>query len=386
MTESSDTPSPNVFDETNEVPERALRIYARLWQFETWLRQMVYVELRALKGDDWSAEIKGNAKAFAGDKYLKHMPTPEMHALSLSPLSQLTGLVKANWNCFEPYLPPQDLWNAKLSEISQIRHRCAHFRSGHADDYSRLRQFLRDIDRGFWTFCTSYNNAYPVLPQSCDAVTENYLHLDPIPFSEVEPHHWAQVGHVDRSPVIGMNVRVQRRPWANSVAKADGEAGYLYDITLFANDRIFDYPKLLEATKHLHPHFVHVILDGHEGSIRLTLPTILGSAKVIDLLDEFLKLAIYAVSRVRNPELQTATIRELQHLVAGARSLDFRIVELVERHLGSQLSARSTLPVPTSIGDTMNHTNKCAGFQQRSMERNRVNNAQNAGILEANGY
>jgi len=301
MTDSAETPKPNAFDEATEVPEQALRIYARLWQFETWLRQMVYVELRALKGDDWGAQVKANSKAFAADKQLKHMPTPEMNALSYSQLAQLIELVKDNWGCFEPYLPPQSLWEAKLSEIAQIRHRSAHFRIGHADDYSRLRQFLRDIDHGFWTFCTSYNGAHPVLPPSGDAVTENFLSLDPIPFSEVEPNLWAQVGHVDRSPVIGMTVRVQRRPWAASVAKADGERGYLYDITLIANDRVFDFPKLLEATKHLHPHFVHILLDGLEGTVRLTVPTILGSARVITILDEFLELSVYAVGRARSP-------------------------------------------------------------------------------------
>lgn len=171
MTEAADAPKPNAFDEANEVPERALRVYARLWQFETWLRQMVCVELRALLGDEWSAQIKENAKAFTSDKYLKHMPTPEMHALSYAPLSQLTNLVRDNWSCFEPYLPPRPLWDAKLSEISQIRHRSAHFRIGHADDYSRLHQYLRDIDHGFWTFCTSYNHGHPVLPPSGDAVT-----------------------------------------------------------------------------------------------------------------------------------------------------------------------------------------------------------------------
>lgn len=30
-----------------ELPRRVLATYARLWQLETWLRQMVYVELRA---------------------------------------------------------------------------------------------------------------------------------------------------------------------------------------------------------------------------------------------------------------------------------------------------------------------------------------------------
>ena len=188
MSEASSPTASSFFDETPDVPEQALRIYARLWQFETWLRHMVYVELRALQGDGWSAGLSAKAYSLEADKRLTHMPTPEMNALSYAQLSQLTKLIGTNWCCFESYLPPRDLWDAKLVEISQIRHRIAHFRVGHVDDLPRLIQFLRDIDRGFWIFCTTYNEAHPVLPASRDAVTQHFLHLDPLPWGEFEPN------------------------------------------------------------------------------------------------------------------------------------------------------------------------------------------------------
>lgn len=318
MTES---PPPSPFDEASEVPERALRIYARLWQFETWLRQMVYVELRALAGDNWSAGLRVNERAFQADKSLKHMPTPEMNALSYSQLSDLMALIREHWACFEPYLPPQALWEAKVSEISQIRHRIAHFRVGHADDYQRLRQFLRDIDQGFWTFCTNYNAGGPILPQSDDPVTTHFLELDPIPWSEIEPRKWAQVGHVDRSPVIGMTVQVITRPWATATQTVDGQSGHLYDFNLMSYDRKFDYPKVLEATRRLHPHFAHISLGGHEDTMRLTLPTILGTAKVIGLIEEFLEYARYGVSRSRSPVVgpPDAVAEEWPEYVLGPR-------------------------------------------------------------------
>ena len=199
MSEASSTTASGFFDETPDVPERALRIYARLWQFETWIRSMVYVELRVLLGDGWSAGLSAKAHSFEADKRLTHMPTPELNALSYAQLSQLTTLIGTHWPCFECYLPPRELWDAKLVEICQIRHRIAHFRVGHVDDLPRLLQFLRDIDRGFWTFATSYNDAHPVLPASRDAVTHHFLHLDPLPWCEVEPNQWARVGMVDKS-------------------------------------------------------------------------------------------------------------------------------------------------------------------------------------------
>ena len=39
------------------MPIQAINTYSRLWQFETWLRTMVYVELRALLGDDWARDF-----------------------------------------------------------------------------------------------------------------------------------------------------------------------------------------------------------------------------------------------------------------------------------------------------------------------------------------
>jgi len=263
---------------------------------------MVYVELRALRGDDWSNNVSLSSTSFEADKNLTHMPTPEMNALSYAPLSKLGELVRKNWTCYAPYLPPQDLWEAKLKEISQIRHRIAHFRSGHTDDHARILQFLRDIDKGFWTFCTSYNNAQPVLPQSDDLVTSHFLNLDPLPWMEIEPRKWARVGLVDQSLIVGMTVNVQRRPWAKSADRVDGSVGFLYDFRLSARgQRMFDYPRLLEATRNLHSHLVHICLDASEDAVRLTIPAILGSSKVIEIVERVVEASEYNISSHRNP-------------------------------------------------------------------------------------
>jgi hypothetical protein len=302
MTDSLAPPESPAYLETDEVPERAHRIFARLWQFETWLRRMVYIELRALLGDDWSNSLPANSRSFEADKHLKHMPTPEMNALSYSSLSNLTRLVRGHWDYFAPYLPPQALWDAKLAEVSQIRHRIAHFRVGHADDHPRLIQFLRDVDKGFWSFCTSYNDADPILPQSEDPVTAHFLPLDPLPWGEIAPQKWARVGHVDKSELIGLTVEVLTRPWANSSHQVHGRPGYLYDINMMAHDgRRFDYARLLERSLKLHDHLAHICLGDHEGALRLTVPTLLGATKVIALVEELLEIARSNVNRSRNP-------------------------------------------------------------------------------------
>lgn len=91
------------------------------------------------------------------------------------------------------------------------------------------------------------------------------------------------------------------RPWATPVHSVDGEAGHFYDLNLHSHERILDYERLLEATRPLHSHFAHICLGHMEDTVRLTVPTVLGSRKIIEVLEQFLESARYCVSRSRNP-------------------------------------------------------------------------------------
>jgi hypothetical protein len=170
------------------------------------------------------------------------------------------------------------------------------------DDLPRLLQFLRDIDLGFWTFCTSYNNGQAILPQDKDPVTKHFLSLDPLPWGQVAPNEWARVGFVDKSLVIGVTVEVERRPWAEWADGIDGKAGFLYDFILTAYDgRKFDYPRFLDRTRNLHQHMTHMCLSSSENSVRLTVPAVLGATRIIEIIDRIVGIAGYHVSRSRNP-------------------------------------------------------------------------------------
>jgi hypothetical protein len=153
------------FPDVSELPERVLHTYARLWQLETWLRRLVYVELRARFGDGWKSHVGNWENPMGADKRLSHMPTPEDDPLSYTQLSGLCKIISGpHWDMFSAVLPPKSIWEGKLEEIKQIRHRVAHFRLGHEGDLARVLQLLRDLDKGFWTFCTSYNDAIPASP------------------------------------------------------------------------------------------------------------------------------------------------------------------------------------------------------------------------------
>jgi len=284
-------------DQVPELSIRQLSTYARLWQLETWLRRMVYIELRALRGDSWSVGIDAEFSLKA-DKRLSHMPTPEKDPLSYITFKELTRQISDNWSAFSCYLPPQNIWGAKLEEVGQIRNRVAHFRRGHGDDHPRVLQLLRDLDRGFWTFCTSYNNPQAILPASHDPVTAHFLKHDPFPWTNTGDNEWVRIGHAPRDMVLSVTVEVLRRPWAEIASSVDGTAGYLYDVHLGARDgREFDYPSYLKNTARIHPRLVHLCLYNTANTVRLTIPALLGAQDIINLVEEALEVARYAVYR-----------------------------------------------------------------------------------------
>lgn len=166
-----------------ELPDRILQTYSRLWQLETWMRCMVYVELRALEGDSWTTKVRLEKveRSQEADKALIHMPTPEEDPLSYAQLSELRRIIRENRSLFDPFLPPEKIWDARMDEIAQVRHRVAHFRRANEHDLNRVVHLLRDIDKGFWRFCTSYNDKHPVLPQTDDPVVAHFFPLDPLP-------------------------------------------------------------------------------------------------------------------------------------------------------------------------------------------------------------
>jgi hypothetical protein len=270
-----------------ELTDNVLETYARLWQFETWLRRLVYVQLRSLDGDAWETKIE-TAKTKTPkkhDKDLTHMPTSEDDVLSFVQLSELKRIVADHWNLFASYLPPQSIWDAKLTEVMASRHRVAHFRSLHRDDLARVKQFLRDIDNGFWRICTSYNAPSPVLPQSEDPVVEHFLDYDLLPWCKTHDGKWARVGVVDPSERVTMTIEVLTMPWAKWVTPIAGTPGFLYDVLIYARGRWHhDFTRLLQSTRHVHQHMVHICLADGGKSFRFTLPACLGADKINEII------------------------------------------------------------------------------------------------------
>lgn len=295
-TSVNEAPKPSL-PEVRELPERILHTYSRLWQLETWLRRLVYIELRAFAGDDWESKVRKGDGSRLADKRLTHMPTPENDLLSYVQFAEIRRLISDEWRLFSPYLPPQNIWEAKLEEVAQIRHRVAHFRLGHEDDLQRVVQLLRDIDKGVWLFCTSFNDPHPVLPQSEDPVVQHFLPLDLLPWTEVQGRKWARVGTIDPNAAFTVAVEVLCRPWATWSTPVAGNEGMLYEVRIYVRHiRHLEFDKFLKGTQDLHKHFVHICLDDAAKDIRVTIPAILGTDKVIELVDKLVEATRYCIS------------------------------------------------------------------------------------------
>jgi hypothetical protein len=74
-----------------DLPQQVLETYARLWQLETWLRQLVYVQLRAKSGDAWEGHVNRALNSKTNDRRLTHMPTPDESPLELRATLRVAG-------------------------------------------------------------------------------------------------------------------------------------------------------------------------------------------------------------------------------------------------------------------------------------------------------
>jgi hypothetical protein len=182
--------------------------YSRLFQLETWFRELVYLETKAHFGKQWWIEAEQALsrsgapgipadRSLRGDKKHPHMATPENDPLWFLSFDSLLKIVFDSqlWPLFEPYLTTKELLQAKFTEILPIRNRVGHNRALHEDDLDRIRRLLRDLDKGFWRFCTSFNDKRPfVAALRSDPLYSHFRDRMGFDYAEVGPDQWALVG------------------------------------------------------------------------------------------------------------------------------------------------------------------------------------------------
>lgn len=204
----------------SRVPPDALAFYGRWWQLETWLRELVYVELRAKYGVTWTRHLKGRAPArAAGDTanaYMASADTGEL--LAYADIGDLFALVEDQWSIFSPFLPPRRRWQGASDELRELRNRNAHCRRPHEDDLARIEQTLRDLESGATRFYRSYHDTHGV-----------YASHDPVAQSWVEGRHeTAQrlLEHGERQYDVRFRLSYSTRPWAAAPVDEDSISGH----------------------------------------------------------------------------------------------------------------------------------------------------------------
>lgn len=205
---------------TNGMPALASALYGRWWQLESWLRSLVYVELRSARGKSWvDALPKISEDRQIGDEEFHHMPTPDaQNRLAYADASTLFKITFENWDIFKSSLPPRNIWSGRVDELKAIRNRIGHCRRPHGDDLVRLEQTLRDLEGGAFRSTSAFNNQWHANEQWTDAVADGW----------VRKHHDTAIrliNHAELQYDTIFELRYSRRPWAGSLHRDSSIVG-----------------------------------------------------------------------------------------------------------------------------------------------------------------
>lgn len=220
------------------VPKDATAIHARWWQLETYLRELLYVELHARYGPYWEAQLpeeqqtilNGQADRYqSNDQQLSYMHTPDATArLTYLDVGGILALLEGNWNLVSHgLLDDIEIWKARMRELNKVRRRIAHCRRPHGRDLERVENTLRDIDAPAHAAIATFNK--PIFLRTSERD-------DPVLHAWVDGEHddASLIDHCQTNYDIRFQLRATRRPWADPVgddAPISGQPGYLWEVT-----------------------------------------------------------------------------------------------------------------------------------------------------------
>jgi Swt1-like HEPN len=226
------------------VPAEALVLYGRWWQLETWLRQLIYVELRARDGVKWAAALPPKAEEReTKDRRHGYMATPDAQArLAYLDFSPLLDLLETHWSLFADSLIDPEVWSGRAVELRNIRNRIGHCRRPHSDDLARLEQTLRDLDSGAFRAVAAFNRQYQPEGDLDDPVVEAWV-------QDQHDDAYRLVGHAARQYDVRFVLRFSCRPWAEPPAEGrpvTGKVGYLWHASWYVGSGFVDLRKFWE--------------------------------------------------------------------------------------------------------------------------------------------
>jgi hypothetical protein len=318
------------------MPARSLALYARWWQLENWLRQLAYTELRAAHGISWVTHVKTAAGRSAGrqaiDSRYVHMASVDGdNPIAYLDYKELCRLITSNWELFDCALFDKESWEARQSELLQIRHRIGHMRRPHEDDLNRIEQILRDLERGTFITLASYNRRYVPDPRkNSDPITVAWIREEDSTAKDL-------INHAARQYEIQTEIEVSRRPWAEWQDNLACARGILWHVQFRARDRAIDIRSLWYSSyiKSIRPLIVHM-LSGHPGQVEFTFSAVDDPRQISDAIEQTLKgvLRASAVDRSSDHDERRAEW-------SRGRDIDFRVL----METGWNIVDVTTLPI-----------------------------------------
>jgi hypothetical protein len=240
------------------MPARSVGLYARWWQLETWLRELAYVELRALSGRAWTDAVKVATGRQNQDVRFTHMAGADNdNPLAYLDYSQLLEVLDRHWAQVGYALIERDSWDGRQADLKRIRHRIGHLRRPHRDDLARLEQTLRDLEQGAFRALASYNDRHtPDRVDDSDAVAVSWL-------GEQHPVAQRLIGHARREYDTLLLVRKSRRPWSAGDLSDSSQPGQLWHADVRLRGRYIDARALwsYDYVAAIRPLLVHLVAD-----------------------------------------------------------------------------------------------------------------------------
>lgn len=208
------------------VSRPAVVAYARWWEIEDYLREVVYTELRSAFGDRWTEELGGDVPSRAErDRINSYMASPDDEdLLCYADTSVLFKMIKNHWSLFAEVLLPEARWQGTADTLLAIRHRVAHCRRPHRDDLYRLGQALRDLEPGARIFYGSHARTIDPRSGRKDPLLRAWLH---------QRHEAASrlIDHCERKYDIHFRLGYSARPWVGASAedaRISGRPGFIW--------------------------------------------------------------------------------------------------------------------------------------------------------------
>jgi len=224
-------PLESLFPITPEIPKNNFEIYARLWQLENWLKQMVYVELKSAYGDDWDKYVVLSHSPKTNKDSDSFRASEPLYPISYVSVEEINNTILKEWRLFAPYLPRERKWEVTAEELSDIRTELTSFRVGHERNLQRLEEILRELDNGLWQFCASYNDTYDLLPT--DSLNHFFKGVDYRPVTH--DLHWTRKDVTVRKGEIGVGLYFSKRQWQLEVPENKmGAIGFVYHAIYYA--------------------------------------------------------------------------------------------------------------------------------------------------------